>query len=45
MRKPTHRQSHLVDQRVRKFVSHYPNWKFRYGIHEILEEIFAAVAG
>jgi len=28
---------------VRKFQSHYPNWKFRYGIHEILEEIFAAV--
>jgi CDP-paratose 2-epimerase len=28
---------------VRKFQSHYPNWKFRYGIREILEEIFAAV--
>src|SRR5437773_1808019 len=30
---------------VRKFQSHYPNWKFRYGIHEILEEIHRAVAG
>src|SRR5437762_10496480 len=30
---------------VRKFQSHYPNWKFRYGMREILEEIHAAVAG
>jgi CDP-paratose 2-epimerase len=29
---------------VRKFQSHYPNWKFRYGMREILEEIHAAVA-
>src|SRR5438067_1010358 len=28
---------------VRKFQSHYPNWKFRYGMREILEEIHAAV--
>jgi CDP-paratose 2-epimerase len=28
---------------VRKFQSHYPAWKFRYGLHEILEEIYAAV--
>jgi len=28
---------------VRKFQSHYPNWKFRYGLREILEEIYAAV--
>ena len=27
---------------VRKFQSHYPNWKFRYGLKEILEEIHAA---
>jgi len=37
---------------VRKFQSHYPKWKFRYGMREILEEIHracvvpaAAVAG
>ena len=36
---------------VRKFQSHYPKWKFRYGLREILEEIHractpvAAVAG
>jgi CDP-paratose 2-epimerase len=30
---------------VRKFQSHYPNWKFRYGMREILEEIHDAVAG
>jgi len=28
---------------VRKFQSHYRNWKFRYGIREILEEIHSAV--
>jgi CDP-paratose 2-epimerase len=25
---------------VRKFQSHYPDWKYRYGIKEILVEIF-----
>src|SRR4030095_8553719 len=29
---------------VRKFQAHYPNWKFRYGMRDILEEIYAAVA-
>ena len=29
---------------VRKFQSHYPNWKFRYDLHAILEEIHRAVA-
>jgi CDP-paratose 2-epimerase len=28
---------------VRKFQAHYPNWKFRYGLREILEEIHEAV--
>ncbi len=28
---------------VRKFQSHYPRWRFRYGLREILEEIYAAV--
>jgi CDP-paratose 2-epimerase len=28
---------------VRKFQQHYPNWKFRYGQREILEEIHEAV--
>src|SRR3954447_2657223 len=28
---------------VRKFQEHYPNWKFRYGLREILEEIHEAV--
>ncbi|HEY0368555.1 MAG TPA: NAD-dependent epimerase/dehydratase family protein [Chthoniobacterales bacterium] len=28
---------------VRKFQQHYPKWKFRYGLREILEEIHAAV--
>jgi CDP-paratose 2-epimerase len=28
---------------VRKFQGHYPDWKFRYGLREILEEIYAAV--
>jgi len=30
---------------VRKFQSHYPNWKFHYGMREILEEIYHSVAG
>jgi CDP-paratose 2-epimerase len=30
---------------VRKFQQHYPGWKFRYGLREIMEEIHAAVAG
>ena len=30
---------------VRKFQQHYPRWKFRYGLREILEEIHAAVRG
>jgi CDP-paratose 2-epimerase len=29
---------------VRKFQAHYPTWKFRYGLTEILEEIHRAVA-
>ncbi|MEO7725275.1 MAG: NAD-dependent epimerase/dehydratase family protein [Chthoniobacterales bacterium] len=28
---------------VRKFQEHYPEWNFRYGLREILEEIHAAV--
>src|SRR3954447_13934556 len=28
---------------VRKFQEHYPDWKFRYGLREIMEEIHAAV--
>ena len=28
---------------VRKFQAHYPNWKFRYGMREMLEEIHASV--
>jgi len=24
---------------VRKFQAHYPDWKFRYGMREILQEI------
>jgi len=28
---------------VRKFQSHYPQWKFRYGLREILEQIFQAM--
>jgi CDP-paratose 2-epimerase len=28
---------------VRKFQSHYPNWKFRYGLEAILREIFQEV--
>ena len=30
---------------VRKFQQHYPNWKFRYGLREIMQEIHSAVAG
>jgi CDP-paratose 2-epimerase len=30
---------------VRKFQNDYPAWKFRYGMHEILEEIHAALVG
>ena len=30
---------------VRKFQSHYPQWRFRYGLREILEEIHAACRG
>ena len=29
---------------VRKFQTHYPNWKFRYRMGDILEEIHTAVA-
>jgi CDP-paratose 2-epimerase len=29
---------------VRKFQAHYPGWKFRYGLTEILEEIHRALA-
>jgi CDP-paratose 2-epimerase len=28
---------------VRKFQSDYPNWKFRYGLREMLDEIYVAV--
>lgn len=28
---------------VRKFQEHYPDWKFKYGLREILEEIHSAV--
>src|SRR5437588_1961898 len=28
---------------LRKFQSHYPQWKFRFGLREILEQIFRAV--
>jgi CDP-paratose 2-epimerase len=28
---------------VRRFQTHYPSWKFRYGMRDILEEIHAAV--
>ena len=30
---------------VRRFQSHYPNWKYRYGLREILQEIHTACAG
>jgi CDP-paratose 2-epimerase len=29
---------------VRKFQKHYPAWKFRYGLREILDEIYRAVS-
>lgn len=29
---------------VRKFQSHYPNWKFRFGLREMLEQIYRACA-
>ncbi|MBV9008564.1 MAG: NAD-dependent epimerase/dehydratase family protein [Verrucomicrobia bacterium] len=29
---------------VRKFQSHFPQWKFRYGLRQILEEIYGACA-
>ena len=28
---------------VRKFQAHYPEWKVRYGLREIMEEIYGAV--
>src|SRR5438093_1918152 len=28
---------------VRKFQQHYPGWKFRYGLRDILDEIYTAV--
>jgi CDP-paratose 2-epimerase len=28
---------------VRKFQAHYPNWKFRFGMRDILEEIHGAL--
>jgi len=30
---------------VRRFQSHYPNWKYRYGLREILKEIHTACVG
>jgi CDP-paratose 2-epimerase len=30
---------------IRKFQGHYPGWKLRYGLREILEEIYQAVKG
>jgi CDP-paratose 2-epimerase len=30
---------------VRKFRQHYPEWNFRYGLREILQEIHAAIPG
>ena len=30
---------------VRKFQAHYPEWKFRYGLREIMQEIHGAVEG
>jgi CDP-paratose 2-epimerase len=27
---------------VRRFQSHYPNWEYRYGLHELLNEIHAS---
>jgi CDP-paratose 2-epimerase len=30
---------------VRRFQSHYPNWKYRYGLRELMKEIHDACAG
>jgi CDP-paratose 2-epimerase len=30
---------------VRRFQSHYPNWKYQYGLNDILKEIHAACGG
>jgi CDP-paratose 2-epimerase len=30
---------------VRRFQSHYPNWKYQYGLNDILKEIHAACVG
>ena len=30
---------------VRRFQSDYPKWKFRYGLREILQEIYLALSG
>ena len=30
---------------VRKFQTHYPDWKYQYGLRQILEEIHAACSG
>ena len=30
---------------VRRFQSHYPDWKYKYGLREILQEIHAACTG
>src|SRR5213083_1762792 len=46
----TYEESHRIGDHiwwisdVRKFQSHYPNWRFRYGMREIVEEIHRAVA-
>jgi len=29
---------------IRKFQEHYPRWEFRYGLHQMLEEIYCAVS-
>src|SRR5438552_10987497 len=47
----TYEESHRIGDHiwwisdVRKFQSHYPNWRFRYGMREILQEIHRAVSG
>ena len=30
---------------VRRFQAHYPNWKYQYGLNDILKEIHAACGG
>jgi CDP-paratose 2-epimerase len=30
---------------IRKFQEHYPRWKFRYGLREMLDEIYCVVSG